>query len=74
MPSTSWPADATTIYVGVTSNLVQRVSHHRTRSGPGFTTRYACTRRDRFERYDDTPTAIARENNSKPAPGPANSP
>ena len=54
-----------TLYIGVTSNLVQRVWQHRTGACDGFTRRYGCTRLVHFEQYDDMLTAIAREKQLK---------
>lgn len=54
-----------TLYVGVTSNLVQRVWQHRTSAIPGFTSRYGCKLLVYFELHDDMSTAIAREKQIK---------
>jgi putative endonuclease len=54
-----------TLYVGVTSNLVQRVWQHRTGAVPGLTSRYGCKLLVCFEMHDDMLTAIAREKQIK---------
>jgi putative endonuclease len=53
------------IYVGVTSNLVQRVIQHKEGSFGGFTSRYRCHRLVWFERYSWVGQAIAREKELK---------
>ena len=50
-----------TLYVGVTSNLIQRVHQHRTDAVDGFTKRYGVHSLVYFEPYDDSLAAIARE-------------
>jgi putative endonuclease len=54
-----------TLYIGVTSNLVQRIWQHREGVVPGFTKQYNLKRLVYFEAYDDIQTAIQRENNMK---------
>ena len=54
-----------TLYIGVTSDLVRRVSEHRTKAVPGFTTKYGVDELVLFEMYDDATTAIAREKELK---------
>lgn len=54
-----------TLYVGVTSNLTQRVSQHREGLRPGFTRTYGVKRLVWFERYDGIVEAIAREKSLK---------
>lgn len=54
-----------TLYVGVTSNLIQRVWQHRNGLCYGFTRRYRCTRLVHFEQYEDMNAAIAREKTIK---------
>jgi putative endonuclease len=54
-----------TIYVGVTSDLVQRAWQHRTGAIPGFTSRYACECLVYFELHADMTTAILREKQIK---------
>jgi len=53
------------LYVGVTNDLIRRVSEHREGIGEGFTKRYALKRLVYFEQYDDTRSAIQREKNMK---------
>ena len=54
-----------TLYIGVTSNLIQRVWQHREGVVPGFTKRYGLKRLVYFEAYDDISVAIRREKNVK---------
>ena len=51
----------TVLYTGVTSNLVQRISHRRTKTIRGFTARYNVGKLVYFERHDHPDAAIARE-------------
>lgn len=50
-----------TLYLGVTSDLVQRAYQHRTGALAGFTKRYGCRRLVWFEAFDDIQDARARE-------------
>ena len=50
-----------TLYTGVTSDLMKRVSQHRLGLLPGFTKRYGCKRLMWFEKFGDIELAIARE-------------
>ena len=50
-----------TLYIGVTSNLIQRASQHRAGEIEGFTQRYNLKRLVYFEHHDDIREAIARE-------------
>ena len=54
-----------TLYIGVTSNLAQRVWHHREGSADGFTKRYCCKTLVWFEHFEDIETAIRREKQMK---------
>ena len=54
-----------TLYVGVTSNLLQRAWEHRDDVRDGFTKRYGVHRLVYFELHDDMSTAIAREKQIK---------
>ena len=54
-----------TLYTGVTSNLVQRISQHRQSVADGFTKRYGCTRLVWFELADTMEAAIGREKQIK---------
>lgn len=50
-----------TIYIGVTSDLRQRVWQHRTHAMPGFTDRYNLERLVWFEQHTGPSQAIRRE-------------
>ena len=50
-----------TIYIGVTSDLIQRVHQHREGLAPGFAKRYCCKLLVLFEAYDDLQDARQRE-------------
>ncbi len=50
-----------TLYVGVTSNLPQRVWQHKGDLARGFTQRYGVHTLVWYERYDTMESAIARE-------------
>ncbi len=50
-----------TLYVGVTSNLVQRVWQHRDGAVPGFTRRYHVLDLVWFEMHESMESAIRRE-------------
>ena len=54
-----------TIYIGVTSNLMQRLYQHRTGDVPGFTSRYEVKKLVRHELFEDMLSAIAREKQLK---------
>ncbi len=54
-----------TLYVGVTSNLVQRASQHRTPGSDGFAAQNGCKMLVFYELYEDMPTAILREKQLK---------
>jgi putative endonuclease len=49
------------LYLGVTSDLVRRVSEHKAKAIPGFTARYGVERLVWFEAHDDPTGAIIRE-------------
>jgi len=53
------------IYIGVTSNLIQRLVQHREGLLPGFTSRYKVHRLVRFEMFGDMGRAILREKQLK---------
>ena len=56
----------TTLYVGVTSNLNQRVIQHQTKKYPkSFTARYNLSKLVYFETYPSIQEAIAREKQIK---------
>jgi putative endonuclease len=54
-----------TLYIGVTSDLDNRILQHRDGAFEGFSKTYGCTRLLYFEKYDDIRTAIAREKQLK---------
>ncbi|WP_417320707.1 GIY-YIG nuclease family protein [Erythrobacter aureus] len=54
-----------TIYVGVTSDLMQRLYQHREGLTGGFTARYKVHRLVRFEMFGDMEQAILREKQLK---------
>ena len=53
------------LYVGVTNDLIRRVSEHKSGIVPGFTKRYGLKMLVYFEQYDDIEIAIQREYNMK---------
>jgi putative endonuclease len=54
-----------TLYIGVTSDLSQRVLQHRSRAVPGFTWDYNCTRLVWCERFESIHDARAHERRMK---------
>ena len=54
-----------TIYIGVTSDLVQRIWKHRNGAFPGFTSRHRVFRLARYEQFGTMELAIAREKQLK---------
>ena len=54
-----------TLYLGVTNDLVRRVSDHKSKAAPGFTSRYGVDRLVWFECHDDATNAISREKEIK---------
>ena len=54
-----------TLYLGVTSDLIKRVSQHRAGVTDGFTKRYGIKRLVWFEHFGDIRTAIDRETQMK---------
>ena len=54
-----------TLYVGVTSDLIQRVYQHKQDETDGFTKRYGCKILVYYEQYDNMETAIEREKQLK---------
>ena len=54
-----------TLYIGVTSDLMQRVYQHRQGELDGFTKKYGCKTLVWFEQYEDMYAAIAREKDIK---------
>jgi putative endonuclease len=53
------------LYVGVTNDVVRRVSEHRQDLTPGFTTKYGVKRLVWYEAHRDINVAIAREKRIK---------
>ena len=54
-----------TLYIGVTSNLYQRVLEHKEGTLEGFTATYGCKRLLYFEFYESIRESIAREKQLK---------
>jgi putative endonuclease len=54
-----------TLYIGVTSDLVQRVHQHKSDAVEGFTKQYGVHLLVYFEIFDDSISAISRENTLK---------
>jgi putative endonuclease len=54
-----------TLYIGVTSQLVQRIWQHKSNLVPGFTSKYQVHDLVYFELCDDMLVAIAREKQVK---------
>lgn len=54
-----------TLYIGVTSLLIQRIWQHREGTADGFTKRYGCKRLVWFEQYGEIELAIRREKQMK---------
>ncbi len=57
-----------TLYIGVTSDLILRVSQHRAGTHDGFTKRYGVKRLVWFEHHDGIVDAIHREKRLKEYP------
>ena len=53
------------LYTGVTNNLDRRVSEHKGKLEPGFTSRYNCTRLVYYDSTSDVHGAIEREKQIK---------
>ena len=54
-----------TLYIGVTSNLAQRIWQHKNKLLGGFTAQYNVDQLVYYEQYDDIITAICREKRLK---------
>jgi putative endonuclease len=54
-----------TLYIGVTSDLIARVWHHRTDAVPGFTQKYGVHTLVYYELHDTMYAAITREKRLK---------
>jgi putative endonuclease len=57
-----------TLYIGVTSDLIQRAWQHRTGAADGFTKRYNLHRLVWYEHHDNAESAIRREKRLKKWP------
>ena len=57
--------DQTTLYTGVTNNLVRRVEEHKNKEGGVFTKKYGVDRLVYYECGDDINQAILREKQIK---------
>ena len=55
----------TVLYTGVTNDLARRVSEHRQKLLPGFTSRYNVSNLVYYEAFEDVNAAIAREKQIK---------
>jgi putative endonuclease len=55
----------TTLYVGVTNNIVRRVYEHKNKLVEGFTSKYNITKLVYFEGFDSIENAILREKQLK---------
>ncbi|HTK03221.1 MAG TPA: GIY-YIG nuclease family protein [Alphaproteobacteria bacterium] len=53
------------LYIGVTSNLIQRIHKHRSGSGSGFSSKYKTYKLLYYEIYDNMLEAIKREKQLK---------
>ena len=54
-----------TLYIGMTSNLAQRIWQHKTHAFEGFTDAYEVTRLVWYEMHETAETTIAREKQIK---------
>jgi putative endonuclease len=55
----------TTLYIGVTSNLIKRIANHKEGKGSLFSKKYKLTDLLLFEEFSDIKDAIAREKQLK---------
>jgi putative endonuclease len=55
----------TVLYTGVTNDLWKRVSQHKLKLLPGFTSKYNINKLVYYEMFDDVNAAIAREKQIK---------
>ena len=54
-----------TLYTGVTSNLIQRINQHKSKTHDGFTKKYNIDKLGYYEIFNDMHNAIAREKRIK---------
>lgn len=55
----------TTLYIGITSNLVQRIYQHKNKLIKGFSAKYNVDKLVYFELFEDMENAITREKRLK---------
>jgi putative endonuclease len=55
----------TTLYIGITSNLIKRVFEHKNKLAEGFTKKYNIEKLVYYELHEDPETAIKREKTLK---------
>lgn len=55
----------TTLYIGVTSNLAQRIYQHKNKLVSGFSAKYNLNKLVYFEQFEDMDNAILREKRLK---------
>ncbi len=53
------------LYIGVTSDLVRRISEHRSNANTGFSWKYCCSKLVYVEEFSEIEQAIAREKQLK---------
>lgn len=58
-------SESGTLYIGVSNDLIRRVSEHKQKVIDGFTKNYDCTKLVYFEETSDVNSAIAREKQIK---------
>lgn len=54
-----------TLYIGVTNNLLRRISEHKSGKFEGFAHKYSCNKLVYYERYQYIQDAISREKKIK---------
>lgn len=54
-----------TLYIGITNNLLRRLSEHKTGQVDGFTKRYGCKKLVYYEYFTDVKAALSREKEIK---------